>query len=97
MVQQLLKYIIMLCIIISISCTSIHTPSHTKYQRKNLKKFTMKSRYFIGNVGKYKRKTIPIWKQGYYWHPAVTNGARKRIRFAPWLKKEGEGELDLHH
>lgn len=99
MVQQLLKSIILLFIVGSMSCASVHTVRHTKYQKKNLRKFTTHARYFIKPFftkhNKLKRKYIQVWKRGYYWHPAVPKDTRKRIRFAPWLKKIGEDELDL--
>lgn len=82
--------------IFGISCASIHQETQTRYQKKNLKKFSLHKRYFKpsgANKPKF-RKKISIYRQGHYWHPAVTKSAKKRIRFNPWLKKIGEGEVD---
>lgn len=83
-------------IILAISCASIHQDSKTRYQKRNLKKFTEHKRYFKPHIGKrpHVRRKISIYRQGHYWHPAVTKTAQKRMRFNPWLKKIGEGEID---
>lgn len=96
MVQQLLKVWLILIMILGISCASIHQETQTRYQKKNLKKFNYHKRYFKPN-GPNKplvRKKVLIYRQGHYRHPAVTQSAKKRIRFNPWLKKIGEGEID---
>jgi hypothetical protein len=82
--------------ILGISCASIHQETQTKYQKKNLKKYSNHKRYFKPHVGRkpHVRKKVSIYRQGHYRHPAVTKSAKKRIRFNPWLKKIGEGEID---
>jgi len=95
MVQQLLKYwFIILAILIS-SCGSIHMEDKTRYQRKNLKRFTEKNRYFNRALGMHKRKHIRVQRSGTYNHPALTRGARQRLKSEIWLKKIGEGEIDF--
>jgi len=96
MVQQLLKAWLILIMILGISCASIHQETQTKYQKKNLKKYSNHKRYFKPHTGRkpHVRKKVSIYRQGHYRHPAVTKSAKKRIRFNPWLKKIGEGEMD---
>lgn len=96
MVQQLLKICLFFVVMLAISCVSIHQESKTRYQKKNLKRFSEHKRYFKPHSGRkpHVRKHISIYKQGHYWHPAVGKSAKKRIRFNPWLKKIGEGEID---
>jgi UDP-2,3-diacylglucosamine pyrophosphatase LpxH len=96
MVQQLLKVWLLLLMILAASCASIHQETQTRYQKKNLKKFSNHKRYFKpSGANKPKiRKNVSIYRQGHYWHPAVPKNAKKRIRFNPWLKKIGEGEID---
>lgn len=96
MVQQLLKVWLILIMILGISCASIHQETQTKYQKKNLKKYSNHKRYFKPHAGRkpHVRKKVSIYRQGHYRHPAVTKSAKKRIRFNPWLKKIGEGEMD---
>jgi len=96
MVQQLLRIWLALVIIFAISCASLHQETQTKYQKKQLKRFSKHKRYFKPHAGRkpHVRRGVSIYKQGHYWHPAVGKSAKKRIRFNPWLKKIGEGEID---
>ncbi len=95
MVQQLLKYGILIASIMFASCGSVHIENHTRYQNKNLKKFTTKKRYLSKSFGPKKKKYIDIQRRGTYNHPAVTKGARQRMKSESWLKKIGEGEIDF--
>ena len=96
MVQQLIRLWMVLVILVGISCASVHQETQTRYQKKHLKRFSDNKRYFKPHTGRkpHVRKKISIYNQGHYRHPAVTESAKKRIRFNPWLKKIGEGEID---
>jgi len=94
MVQQLLKGILVYLMFVGIACSSIHIDSKTKYQKKNLKRFTEKTRYFHRPFGLHIRKKITVKQSGTYKHPAVTRGAKRRLNSESWLKKIGEGEID---
>ena len=85
----------MLMITVSISCGSLHLDNRSKYQKKNMKRFTNKHRYFNRAFGTHVRKKIEVQWSGTYRHPAVTNSTRKRLKSESWLKKIGDGEIDF--
>jgi hypothetical protein len=94
MVQQLLRILLVYLVLVGVACSSIHIDNTTKYQKRNIKKFTNKPRYFHKGPGFHVRKYIRIQKSGTYNHPAVTKGAKQRLKSESWLKKIGEGEID---
>jgi hypothetical protein len=87
MVQKLLIAIILLTLS---SCFSLHERPHTKYQRKNLRKFEMKKHMAFGKFKREKR----FGRIGSYWHPAVPDPVRREMRARWWSKQMGEGKIE---
>lgn len=88
-----IKYLIYLILVAFIfsSCATYNAP--TKYQGRNLYKFTHKKR--TAKVGKKARsaKYIALKKRGSYRHGAVPPIVRREIRQRSWSDNSGGGTL----
>lgn len=72
------------------SCATYNAP--TKYQGRNLYKFTHKKR--TAKVGKARSvKYVAVRKRGSYRHGAVPNVVRKEIRQRHWSEVNGAGQI----
>jgi hypothetical protein len=72
------------------SCADLHDKRHTKYQRKNLRKFD--SRKHMGWGGK--KKMIAFRKRGSINHPSVPREVKGAMMERFWSKKMGEGKIE---
>lgn len=87
-----IKYLIYLILVTFIfsSCATYNAP--TKYQGRNLYKFTNKKR--TAKVGKARSvKYIALRKRGSYRHGAVPPMVRREIRQRSWSDNSGGGTL----
>lgn len=90
--MKLSKYIILAVVALFFlsSCATYNAP--TKYQGRNLYKFTHKKR--TAKVGKARSvKYVAVKKRGSYKHGAVPNAVRREIRQRHWSEVNGGGQL----
>lgn len=89
--KHLTKFIILIITVFALSsCSTYNAP--TKYQGRNLYKFSNKKRTV--KSGKARSvKHVTVRKRGSYWHGAVTPGSRKEIRERWWSEINGGGQL----
>jgi len=89
--KHLNKFILLIIAVFALSsCVTYNAP--TKYQGRNLYKFTHKKR--TAKVGKARSvKYVAVRKRDSYRHGAVPNIVRKEIRQRHWSEVNGGGQI----
>ena len=72
------------------SCVNLHEKPHTKYQRKNLRKFEIRKHMGWGG----KKMKIAFRKRGSINHPSVPREVKAAMMERFWSKKMGEGKIE---
>ena len=89
--KHLSKLIILIIAVFALSsCSTYNAP--TKYQGRNLYKFSNKKR--TAKIGKARTvKYVALKKRGSYRHRAVPSIVRRELRQRSWSENSGAGQL----